>query len=525
MKKTHLVLILGLSGAGLLSGLAARRLTHGTADVVPGSAPVETKSTNRAKALETAVSKTDKLPPIPLPAQPSTDTVEILLNLDDATLYPRLAAWLLSAGEQDIAEYWNGYRTQKNRKSYISDLVFINWTRLNPAGAIAAVAGSKEAYFPWWAWTAHDPDAALAAAMATAPRMVGWVARGIGGFQPDWLREHLDRIPEESRARAFSSFRELDDKEHPLESLKFMQVNSMGFDQGIFKNLAQKDPWEAMEWLKQNPSLQADRYSPNESPLDILLEAMIRDYPDDLERLVAQTPSGEMNRKMEAAMFENLLATDPAAAIAQAKATDSTVIASERFAKIGLSLVKTDPDQAFEMAKKLLGINPGGSNPSVRVESPQGSSNWGGGGGENGTNELLTALIAKDPARLMQMTVEAGTDNTAGSGFTNVAYKWANQDLVSYTNWVNEQTDPVIRESAVGPVVDQLAQMGQFSEAIEWARSSKNEGFRHLYSVLYQWGSRDPAGATSWVGTSDLSPEKKAELQKIMKQISRQNDE
>lgn len=524
MKKTPLFLILGLSGAGLLSGLAARRMTQGAAVVVPEAAPVETKSTGGAKAAEAAIFKQDQAAPIPVPVPQSTDTVEILLALDDATLYPRLAVWLLGAGEQDIAAYWNGYRGVKNRKNYIADLVFINWTRLNPSGAIAAVAGSTDDYFPWWAWTAHDPQGALAAATATSPKMVGWVARGIGGFHPDWLRQHLDQIPEESRARAFSSFKEVGDTENPLETLKFLQENSMGFDKGIFKSLAQKDPWEAFEWMKENPSMLSNRHRSDEGPLGILLGTMISDYPDDLKRLVAQTPSGELKRKMEATLFENLLATDPAAAIAQATATDSTVIAAERFAKIGLSLVRTDPDQAFEMARKLMAINPGRQDTSMRVEYPNGSSSWGGSG--NGSSELVAALIAKDPARLMEIAIppDGGKVNESAF-FSGAIQQWANQDLVSYTNWVNQQTDPAVRESAVGPVISQLSELGQFTEALEWARSSENTEENYLAGIFYRWRRADPAGAAGWLETSGLSAEKNARLQQNLKGFSSSDDE
>ena len=524
MTKPTTFLIAGLCAAGLVSGIAARRLTHGTSAAAPDSANVETKSAGTAKNPEAVASKETKSTTVSAPVQHSTDTAEILLALDDTTLYPRLAAWLLDAGEADIAAYWNGYKIRKNRKTYIADLVFINWTRLDPAGAIAAVAGTKDDYFPWWAWTCHDPQAALAAALAKDPKKLNMVARGIGGFHPDWLRDHLDQIPEAHRSSAFYAFTEVDDGENPLETLKFIQENSMGFDNGIFKSLVQQDPWAAFEWLKENPSLTSSRYHYSEQdPLGVLLDTMLTEAPDDLKRLVAQTPSGELKRKMEAKLFENLLETDPAAAIAEAKSTDSTIIASERFAKIGLSLLKTDPDEAFEMAKNLFTINPAGTRSMIQVEFPNGSSNWG--GSESGNTELITALIAKDPARLMEIAIQPGKDKPEGSQtFMTAANQWANQDLVGYTNWVNQQTDPAIRNPAAGQVISQLAQMGQFTEAIEWVESSGNaEGY--INSVLYQWHVKDAQGAANWLDTSNLSEEKKAGIRETLKQISSQIDQ
>ena len=50
---------------------------------------------------------------------------------------------------------------------------------------------------------------------------------------------------------------------------------------------------------------------------------------------------------------------------------------------------------------------------------------------------------------------------------------WAQQDLVAYTNWVNQQTDPKIREVAACTVANQLMNEQQYSEAAEWMMSSE----------------------------------------------------
>ncbi len=506
VKKTSLFLALGLSSAGLVSGLAARRMTRGTAVGVDGPAAVGTMSFSGARAPEAAISNVGKTTPIAIP--PSTDTGEILLALNDATLYPRLAAWLLGAGERDIAAYWNGYRTARNRKTYIVDLIFINWTRLNPGGAIAAVAGTKDNHFPWWAWTAHDPQAALSAVLASAPGMVDRVARGIGEFHPDWLLEHLDQIPEANRAGALALFKEQNGTEDPLASLKFMRENALGDDPGTFKKLVQKDPWEALDWLEQNPSLLVG-YESAKNPLDILLETMIHDHPDDLERFAAQLPPGFMRRKMEAAAFDRLLATDPSAAMAQANATESTLIAAQCFAKIGLSLAKTDPEQAFGILEKLWGDSSRGSSERVVVEYPGGSSAWGG-YELIGTGELLEALAGKDPERLMQ------TDLETGRTVSSVAGLWASHDIVSYSKWVDQQTDSAIRESALRPLINRLKGMGQFSEAVDWTRGPGEAEKDMLGDIFRDWGRADPTDAASWLLASDLSAEQKAKFRGVI---------
>lgn len=439
--------------------------------------------------------------------------METLLAPDDGTLYGRLAHWLIDASEQDIAAYWAAYQIGK-RSNDITDLVFINWARLNPQGAIAAVAGKADEHHAWWAWACHDPKAALAAAIAANPDRVNNVAWGIGEFHPQWLREHIDQIPESGRGDAMSGFAKWDDGANPLEALKFMKEHKMGFDQGTFKALVNQDPWAALDWIKENSALQASRYASDKDPMGILLATMSSQHPDDLERLAAQTPTSELKRKMESALFENLLATDPAAALAQAKATEIPLIAAERLEKVGLSLVKSDPEQAFQLARDILAANPDSQVFQMTIEYENGRTSWG--SPTSPGSALMQALLAKDPARILEMTIQEGQDPT--ETFNNLAGNWATADLLGFTTWVNGQTNPAIRNRAAQMVVEQLREQGQFSEAADWAMSSEtNKANGYLFNTLNQWQKADPDKATRWLESADLPDKEKTRLRENLK--------
>jgi hypothetical protein len=195
VKKTPFFLILGLSGAGLLSGLAARRLTLEPATAALKPPPVETTTPAAVKTPQSSDSKASKSAPPLGERRRSVDTLETLATLDGGSLYARLADWLMDASEQDIAAYWATYQNGK-RTNDLTDLVFLNWTRLNPQAAIAATAGGKDEHYAWWAWACHDPKASLAAAIATNPDRVNNVTWGIGEFHPEWLRAHFKELPE-----------------------------------------------------------------------------------------------------------------------------------------------------------------------------------------------------------------------------------------------------------------------------------------------------------------------------------------
>lgn len=521
MKKSTAILLPALCAAGLLSGFAARRLANRPPDSAPGRDAAGPAAGDAAGKISAAPAATGIQPgQAESPPRHSTDTLETLVALDDGTLYGRLALWLMDASEQDFAAYWESYRGKQNRGNDIAKLVFINWTRLSPRNAIAAVAGSKDEHFAWWAWASHDPQGSLAAAIAANPERVENVAAGIGEFHPGWLRAHLHQIPEAARGNALSGLSKWSDGENPLETLRFLKENGENFDPGSFKALVRKDPWAAFDWIKENPALQTDRYRSGDGPMDILIATMSAEHPDDLERLAARTPSGELKRKMEAALFENLLATDPAAALEQAKAADVPLIAAGRLAKIGLSLVKSDPEQAFEMAKSIFAANPGKLNSETRIEYSNGGSSWG--SSASVADELMSALLAKDPARIVEMVAQQGVGTRAASQtFNNLANQWANQDLAGYTDWVNGQADPAIHDRAANYVVSQLTELGQYSEATDWAMSSETMRARGgLSNILSQWQRSDPGEAARWLDSADLPAAEKTRLQEMLERAA-----
>lgn len=522
MKKNPTFLIVaGLSAAGVIAGAGAKLLTTGHA-VSRTSAPVDGSDRASPYSQKSGGDVPDAgdrsalkfNPPV---HSPSKDNLETLAALKDDELYSRLAAWMSDASEQDIAAYWTGYLQKPNRSNDITDLVFINWTRLNPQGAIAATAGTPNDHYAWWAWAAHDPKAALAAAIAANPDRVNNVAWGIGEFHPDWLRKHFNELPESARGNAFSGLSKWGGAEDPLEMLKFRLENKLGFDNATFTALVRKDPWSALDWVKENPKVSAGG---DGDAMKLFVKQMAAEHPEDLARLVTQTPSGDAKRKMESALFDNLLKTDPEAALKQAKGTDVPRIAAERLAVVSLTMVKSDPDQAFGLAKDIFTACPDAMSYMTSVRYPGGGS--GSGGSIPGVSELVTSLLAKDPNRLMDLAagIRKGDEGPTSNAFSSISDQWIEQDLVGYTNWVNRQTDPAVRDSGAAVVVNQLRNDGHFPDAADWALSMKSDSRNHLRNTLSNWGRKAPDEALAWLDAADLPADEKADLQK---NISRSN--
>lgn len=515
--KSSSLLLAGLCAAGLASGIAAKRFTFRD----PSTPLVEGSASDVGPAGAIRSGRTRDSKPVAIPHVRSTATVESLLAAEPAGLYSSLSAWLTDASESDIAAFWDGYKQKSGRSNDIVDVVFLNWARLNPQGAIDANAGGKDEHYAWWAWAAHDPKGAMAKALATNADRVNNVAWGIGEFHPEWLREHYKELSDGARGNAFQGMMKWEDHQDPLASLEFMKEVGYGADSGTLKALARLDPWAALDWLKKNPESRGGFRGFVADPMALVIQTMAEERPEDLERLVKQTPSGLMKVKMESALFASLAKSDPAAALEQAQATTAPLIAAERYATLAADVMKRDPDRAFELAAALLKACPDAMSPMTMVEYPNGSS--GSGAEIAGVGELFGSLTSKDPGRVLEMTATLPESRFGNSAFNQVSSSWAAQDLTAFTGWVDQQTDPKLRAQGENVVFGQLVNEGRFVEAIELKTSGQNEGWR-VDSILSQWNRSEPDRAAEWLENSDLPAERKKALSSMLLMNQRSDD-
>lgn len=517
MKKKQLSRFLGLCAAGLVSGYASKRIASPPAapptqakvsEEQGATASTQTEEPDAGKTKARMVTKRSDLR--------STDTLESIKTAEGPDLYARLALWMVDASEEDISAYWQHYRQQKGRSNEINDLIFINWTRINPQGATAAAKGTPDEHYSWWAWACHDPKGALAAAIATNPDRVNNVTWGIGEFHPTWLREHFDELPENSRMNALSGMSKWDDGSDPLEKLEFLKKHGYGVQPGVFKVLALRDPWTAYDWLQENGNSLTYYGFGSKDTTSTFIDVVGEQHPDVLKRIAEQAPSGELKRKMEAALFANLLKEDPEAAVEQAKEIKAPYIAAQRLSAAGMSFIASDPDKAFELAQALFEACPQALNLHTTVEIGNSSSSSSSSESSE-VNQLVDALLAKDPEKLVGMHLpKAGNDRSGLDRFHTLTNKWAEQDLTGLSEWATEQTDPVVREPAMQAVINKLQNDQNYPDAAEWAMSLSSPD-SYLHNIVANWSQTDPQGAAHWVETVDLPEERIEPLKKYLR--------
>ncbi|GAA5481062.1 hypothetical protein [Haloferula sargassicola] len=445
----------------------------------------------------------------------SSDTFEDILQIDPVAEYGRLALWMVDASAEEIAGYWQHYRQQENRSNDINDLIFINWTRLDPEMAIAASAGTPDEHYAWWAWACHEPQKAFAEVQARNPDRLSNVAWGLGEFHGKWLMEHFDEIPESAQAMALRGLTKWDDVADPGAVLDFLEKTGNGTNLAIYKTLIIRDPWAAYDRLQAKNGKVMGQYGEAYVATQNFIQTMGQVHPDLLVRMAEITPTGELKRKLEDRVFRNTLATDPEAAISQALETKAPRVAANRLIKVARSLLRDDPQRALEMAQRLYALGPEAVMNTTRIERENGASTSYESGQEY--TALVSGLIAVDPAQTMELVIgSAGEDGVESHCVDTVAKTWAMQDLEAYSGWVASLDEGAAgKQAVVSTLINELSRMKMYPEMMAWV-ASRPDAQHQLRWRIRDWWSSNPVEAREWVETADLPDQTR---QGILKQF------
>lgn len=499
---------------GFLAGFAAQR----PKETPPVVATPENTPPPRPKRQAPAGPAADSAPTPPPVGMKSADTLDELLAIHDAEdLYARLALWQLDAPEANLAAFWAAYRKRDNRDTGLIDLIFSQWTKTNPLAAIEAAKGSGHDGIPWWAWAINDPDAAIAAVRGASTEMSGFVMRAIGQFHPKRSMQVLEENPGFAEWNGIEGILNGLTRTDPEAALAFQRKHGRMHDTEAIEKLTREDPHAAMEWLRANPHGD-DSYSG-----DAFLRILERETPEMLAELAAACPSGEFKWKLESAAFRHLAETNPAEALAQARATTSPRIAAERLAVIGKGLTESDPGKALEIFGELFKACPDAGNRQSWTHYPNGSS--GNSGSVDGLQPFIDGLVASDPLAAMDAaaqgadvaTLQRGMDTSA---LATVARTWAQQDLEGFGGWVEAQEPGPLQDHGATILIGGLSEMGEFARALDWSAQMSDDFYRRsaTQNTFSTWQSRDKAAAHQWLEQAQLPDDLRKELEPYIRE-------
>lgn len=480
------LLLPGVALAGLLAGFSAHRVAESEPPVPEASADPGPERAGRKAAAAASI------PPPPR----STDRVEDLAALDGLELYGRLALWLTEADEAQVAEFWAGYREREQRDMWTVDLIFDRWTRLNPRAAIQAGEGSGFDGIPWWAWAMNDPDAALAATVAEKGKYGGHVMRSIGQFHPEMVEAAIAEYPGVLEWNAVEGIGEGMMRSDPQAALEFLIARDGPLNEALEKWL-REDPRAAWQWAREH-----SKDLGYQDTGDLAIATLEREDPAMLRELVKTLPEGKDKRQVEAAIFRDLLATDPEAALEEARNAGAPKLVAERLALIGQQAVADDPERGFEMMDELLKSLPDPLSVTQKVVYPNGSSNSA--GALPGATELVSALLAADPHRTFEMMTAGNQEPSPAE--QNLQWIWIRQDEGGFGEWLNELDPGGTRDRGAKLMAQNLINRGQSAEAVEWAMSASTEDARNyaMSDLAGIWKHSDPEGLREWYEQAEI---------------------
>ena len=442
------------------------------------------------------------------PANPtrlkSSDTVGSLLAVrDPQDLYARLALWQLDAPIADLAAFWDGYRRldKTQRDTEVIDLLFSQWTRTDPAGAITAAKGSGHEGIPWWAWAINDPAAAVAAARSASKEMAGFVMRAIGQFHPEMALRVLEENPGFGEWNGIEGIIRGLARTDPLAALDFQLAHDQVWDTKAMEALARDNPHLALEWLRKHPITgpMSDYHE------GTFLRTLRRENPEVLAELAASLPAGEMKRKFERQAFDYLAETNPDEALKQARtAATSPRIQAERLAMVGAKLAGEDPQAALAIYSEIFKVLPDAANRMLWVQTPNGSS--GSGGPIDGLQPLVDALVAADPLAALTAIPETDGGGDASRRHELVAETWARQDTDGFAGWVEAQPPGPDNDKYIQIASHTFAQRGQYEDSIGWLMRISDEARRWpvVRNSFIDWSYLDPDASRKWLEHADL---------------------
>ena len=441
--------------------------------------------------------------PPPLVTIRSTDTIEDLLAAEPATLYERLALWLVDATSDEMAAYWQATKSLENYPRDARELLLQRWTIIDPHAAIAATVGTAWDDVAWSAWASHEPLKALEAARERGGSVLNSTLMAIGLTDPQLALTILKEHPEFAGYWSVYGLINGLTRTDPAAAMEFAALQPDVLNDHLLEQWFRHDPHATLAWLlAKGDDLNVFGFF-NATRSRFLEDALKDAKPELLRELAAQCPPGELRQRIETRLFEQKLENDPEAALAEARANPSPVGAAEQLAKVALHEARTHPEKSLELLDEIFRRSPW--FPEYPGLAPDGK-----GTGESllearSGDELIRTLAESQPEALMDSLTKHGKGVRDSGHFKAAMVTWLHKDPASVAEWAARQ------EPENSAAICQFAAVilgGEGGETtMEFAIKSGDE--ETIRRGLMFWNMEDPDGAARWAEANGMSIEQR----------------
>jgi hypothetical protein len=314
------------------------------------------------------------------------------------------------------------------------------------------------------------------------------------------------------RKLALAAMTEDESGNDPAANLRFLAKHGYGLRPDSFTAAIRDDPWAAYDWLDHLTKSGHLRQAREQREEFIQLAG--KEHPEVIESLARTTPEGALKRKMEDALFRSRLDVDPEGAIQEAMETKAPAVAVDRLSEAGKVLAASDPERAFELAKRMFDLCPDAFDNGIEIASGHSITNYG--GVSNQGPEFAKALMAIDAGRVLDLAIAGNDNGTSSSTFSRLTGMWAVTDPAGLGEWAEGQADPV-HDAAVYSLLMRQQEQGAFPKELDLAvriRGSQRKDY--IENILTRWNKVNPEATSAWLAGSGLPT---AEIEALEKQL------
>jgi hypothetical protein len=266
---------------------------------------------------------------------------------------------------------------------------------------------------------------------------------------------------------------------------------------------------------------------------DGFLTMLGSEHPGLAKEFAAGLPEGAMKRDLGRLAFRELLQSDPAAALAAARA--EPVPQPEQFAACARAMVDRDPQAALGLMIELFKLTP---SPTVRTSFTYSPGETADHTSEeiSGPRDLVTDLVTWDPRATMAAAMQLPGDKwlvssaffiasedgeisyVGGDPRSLAANAWVRKDPTAFAEWCNGQEDQALRSSGLKMAAAQFSALDRFPQAMEWAMelAGRDDSADAAVNVFKQWSSKHQEEAVRWLEEMGLPDETRAAMQKSL---------
>jgi hypothetical protein len=130
---------------------------------------------------------------------------------------------------------------------------------------------------------------------------------------------------------------------------------------------------------------------------------------------------------------------------------------------------------------------------------------------------IVSQWVNQDPMGAAEWASQITSENERAGAYRNLSSQWAAFDPVGTSQWLDSLPAGTPRDRAVSSFVDRVREADP-ATAFEWASTIADENTRvnSYRNAVYQWREVSPETAREAISASDLSPERRQDLLRLV---------